>query len=256
MGYAGWRAPRWSDGVNPSTGRPWPAKAQETQGREKQGESWIDINRLLFSKSQPEGEGLTSFQQLSEEHGWNGVSLRDPEVDEDGETKTDIDQEDNGAVSSFSPQHDDTLVQEIAAWISDRLPLGNAERRAIAEQRDKLIEQNALTLYSPKTSNAASPTLSARRRGRNRWRPFPRAHRQRHSKARRTRGRREKSSPNSRDSGSRSAGICMTRGIEMQHGLLPLVTDIATCELCGLRPGFVDLSGFGRDIHSEAEVGS
>uniref|UniRef100_V5EVQ1 DUF676 domain-containing protein n=2 Tax=Kalmanozyma brasiliensis (strain GHG001) TaxID=1365824 RepID=V5EVQ1_KALBG len=148
-------APRWRQNINPSTGRPYPTKAvpNEATGKDA-GSNWMDINRLLFSKSQTDSQptgAFRSFQQLAESEGWNGVSLRDEESADDFDLRpADEGDEDNGAISSFHPQHqDDTLVHEIASWISDRLPLGNAERRAMAEKRDKLIEATGLTLYSP-----------------------------------------------------------------------------------------------------------
>ncbi|SPO32542.1 related to TGL2 - triacylglycerol lipase [Ustilago trichophora] len=190
-------APRWRQNVNPSTGRPYPSKvAQEsdkraTESTDDSKSSWIDINRLLFSKSNNESgkdakdasaptptiaasiaeQPLTafrSFKELAESEGWNGVSLRDPETadeagdgvevqqPQDGETDSD-----NPALSSFHPQHqDDTLVQEIASWISDRLPSGNAERRAIAQRRDKLIEETGLTLYAPQSLDVGPANLA------------------------------------------------------------------------------------------------
>ncbi|TKY84599.1 hypothetical protein EX895_006501 [Sporisorium graminicola] len=180
-------APRWRQNINPSTGRPYASKVAQETSTAKQGaeadnasSSWDDINRLLFSKSNDQSKtdtadaayksssssteqkpttAFTSFEQLAESQGRNGVSLRDPDVADDAsdvlegkqsdDTDADADAE-NPALSSFHPQHqDDTLVHEIASWISDRLPSGNAERRAIAQKRDKLIEQTGLTLYDP-----------------------------------------------------------------------------------------------------------
>lgn len=171
-------APRWRQSVNPSTGRPWPVteKAQQKQQQEEQGQSWIDINRLLFSKSkegeaptqmQKEGGSLTfgSLKELAESEGWNGVSLRDPDTVEEHDDdivamQHDGEQEEGSVLSSsFHPmpmQGDETLVEEIAAWISDRLPSGNAERRAMAQRRDKLIQETALTLYAPPLQQVAS----------------------------------------------------------------------------------------------------
>ncbi|SNX86014.1 related to TGL2 - triacylglycerol lipase [Melanopsichium pennsylvanicum] len=182
-------APRWRQNINPSTGRPYPTKsAQQSDDRPKQsdedksGSSWIDINRLLFSKSTGKSNtkdakttstatiatsvleqpmtAFRSFKELAESEGWNGVSLRDFETVDDADEIEVRQQHDDGglhesenpALSSFHPQHqDDTLVQEIASWISDRLPSGNAERRAIARRRDKLIQETGLTLYAPRS---------------------------------------------------------------------------------------------------------
>lgn len=185
-------APRWKQNINPSTGRPYPSKPAEdsdkrvaTEGEDGDGgnssSSWIDINKLLFSKSESQSskeakdndtmdssgaslatdkQPVTAFQSLkglAESEGWNGVSLRDPETAEEASDALEVRQhEEEGehgspALSSFHPQHlDDTLVQEIASWISDRLPSGNAERRALAQKRYKLIEETGLTLYAPR----------------------------------------------------------------------------------------------------------
>ncbi|SJX63775.1 related to TGL2-triacylglycerol lipase [Sporisorium reilianum f. sp. reilianum] len=181
-------APRWKQNINPSTGRPYPTKAAQESAIANQAagaaksdssSSWTDINRLLFSKSNGQAKksesagtatdqqptaAFTSFQKLAESQGWNGVSLRDPDAADEAsdvvesrqtdDADADADAE-NPALSSFHPQHqDDTLVHEIASWISDRLPSGNAERRAIAQKRDKLIEQTGLTLYDPQIASA------------------------------------------------------------------------------------------------------
>ena len=211
-------APRWRQNINPSTGRPYPSKAAQESDKRAAAErsqddadndsdssksSWIDINRLLFSRSKDQSRSskngqsaaqrdgkdastvatassataaeqpmtaFRSFKELAESEGWNGVSLRDPdsaeEVAADGmlEARSHDDGEHDGehpARSSFQPEHqDDTLVHEIASWISDRLPSGNAERRAIAQRRDKLIEETGLTLYSP-PSPASLPGLDS-----------------------------------------------------------------------------------------------
>ncbi len=162
--------------------------------------SWTDINRLLFSKSEDKSkseasskeseqkpmdpsaasivssiaighpiEALKSFKALTESESWNGVSLRDPDAADDSSDTAVIHRSDEGendsenpAMSSFHPQHqdNDTLVQEIASWISDRLPSGNLERRAIAQERDKLIEQETgLTLYAPQNPVKTSTDL-------------------------------------------------------------------------------------------------
>lgn len=181
-------APRWRQNINPSTGKPYASKAAQESASTKRRESeeqsssssWTDINRLLFSKSNDKADQnvraesaqpvFTSFKQLAESEGWNGVSLRDADTaddsgdavesaqHEDGECDSENDQ----ALSSFHPQHlDDTLVHEIASWISDRLPSGNAERRAMAQEQDKLIEQTGLTLYAPLNGAAQDSASSA-----------------------------------------------------------------------------------------------
>ncbi|SAM83409.1 related to TGL2-triacylglycerol lipase [Ustilago bromivora] len=193
-------APRWRQNINPSTGRPYPTKAaqesdkrstseSESESDKSSSSSWIDINRLLFSKSkvksgtddsdksassstaasvasstveQPK-TASRSFQELAESEGWNGVSLHDPDSADESEDAIQTRQQEDGehnehsALSSFHPQHlDDTLVQEIASWISDRLPSGNPERRAIAQRRDKLIEETGLTLYAPQQTDVGT----------------------------------------------------------------------------------------------------
>lgn len=190
-------APRWRQNINPSTGRPYPSKvAQESDKRateptDDSKSSWIDINRLLFSKSKNESgkdakdasaptstiatsiaeqplAAFQSFKELAESEGWNGVSLRDPETADEAGDGVEVQQHEDGendsdhpALSSFHPQHqDDTLVQEIASWISDRLPCGNAERRAIAQRRDKLIEETGLTLYAPQPLHVSPANLA------------------------------------------------------------------------------------------------
>ncbi|KAJ1022517.1 hypothetical protein NDA16_003506 [Ustilago loliicola] len=199
-------APRWRQNINPSTGRPYPTKAaqesdkrstsdSESESDKSSSSSWIDINRLLFSKSKDKsGKEVTdksassssassvassiveqpvpafrSFKELAESEGWNGVSLRDPEAADESEDAIQTRQhedgeheEENSALSSFHPQHqDDTLVQEIASWISDRLPSGNPERRAIAQRRDKLIEETGLTLYAPQQTDVSTAKSSS-----------------------------------------------------------------------------------------------
>lgn len=203
-------APRWRQNINPSTGRPYPTKASEDTTPKQRAEAdksssnWIDINRLLFSKSKSSSAksedsakearlspasdaaissasaattaveqpitAFRSFKQLAEAEGWNGVSLRDPEASDEGAEAAEAQQLDDGehdgehpALSSFHPQHqDDSLVQEIASWISDRLPSGNAERRAMAEQRDRLIEETGLTLYNPQVPELGSAQAQAK----------------------------------------------------------------------------------------------
>lgn len=186
-------APRWRQKINPSTGRPYPTNnnkggqeeaKQAPAENDKSSSSWIDINRLLFSKSKgekdkdasekpasaavaSEGHPITafrSFKELAESEGWNGVSLRDPETADESDdaiaSRTHEDGEDeNDHPASFSPHHqDDTLIQEIAGWISDRLPSGNPERRALAERRDKLIEESSL--YAAKPGGEAAAGLA------------------------------------------------------------------------------------------------
>lgn len=195
-------APRWRQNINPSTGRPYPTKVAQESATSKQAaeadnanssSSWTDINRLLFSKSNDQSKtdsadgvatssssteqqpttAFTSFQKLAESHGWNGVSLRDPDAADDASDVVESRQVDdadadaeNPALSSFHPQHqDDTLVHEIASWISDRLPSGNAERRAIAQKRDKLIEQIGLTLYDPQILSAEKSSSQSKADG-------------------------------------------------------------------------------------------
>lgn len=205
-------APRWRQNINPSTGRPYPTKAAEDTApkqpaeEDKSSSHWIDINRLLFSKSKSSSSSaksedsakearpssasdaatssasasaaaveqsmtaFRSFKQLAEAEGWNGVSLRDPEAGDESAEAAEGQQLDDGehdgehpALSSFHPQHqDDSLVQEIASWISDRLPSGNAERRAMAEQRDRLIEETGLTLYNPQVPELGSAQAQAK----------------------------------------------------------------------------------------------
>lgn len=199
-------APRWRQNINPSTGRPYPTKAaqesdkrstsdSESESDKSSSSSWIDINRLLFSKSKDKSGKETiastastsgvasvassvvkqpmtafrSFKELAESEGWNGVSLRDPEAADESEEAVQTRQHEDGehedehsALSSFHPQHqDDTLVQEIASWISERLPSGNPERRAIAQRRDKLIEETGLTLYSPQQTDVSTAKSSS-----------------------------------------------------------------------------------------------
>lgn len=168
-------APRWKQNINPSTGRPYPNKvsgsgeavaaaAGAKQSEGPSSSSWSDINRLLFSKATDGADSnekpmtaFRSFKELAESEGWNGVSLRDPDTAEEAGDAVESSKDDDGenpAFSSFHPQHeDDTLVHEIASWISDRLPSGNAERRAMAQERDKLIKQSGLTSYNPQNTS-------------------------------------------------------------------------------------------------------
>ncbi|KAN0059995.1 hypothetical protein ACQY0O_007968 [Thecaphora frezii] len=160
------------------------AESSVSSQKPKESTSWIDINRLLFSgqRDKDEASRVADAQRQSAEEsggsdgsdgsgvdataatgspikppqkyhamessdGWSGVRLQDPEREE--ASRGVHDGEDKSVGSSFTPQQDVTLVNDIAAWISDRLPERNDERRAQAAERDKLISQMSLTLYQP-----------------------------------------------------------------------------------------------------------
>ncbi|EPQ29927.1 uncharacterized protein PFL1_02599 [Pseudozyma flocculosa PF-1] len=177
-------APRWKGKVNPATGKPYQSKAEMTGQPEvtatspdrkptESSTSWTDINQLLFSSdgdkdkavdadtrvesdaassSAPANKFPRGYAAISGEVGWSGVRLQDAELEDlPGRTGEDDDAE-AGVGSSFTPQNDDTLVNDIAAWISDRLPERNVERRAQAAERDRLISEMSLTLYQPDTA--------------------------------------------------------------------------------------------------------
>ena len=212
-------APRWRGKVNPATGRPWPVKlAEDSSAKESKvekkdqegsskGSSWIDINRLLFSrgqkKSAPSNNGahskpadtnvtaatpstesvsgssssskrddtvdhgkdaaqkfLSSFAELTTADGWAGVRIQDLDRD-DGHEPAQTAAENASPGSSFTPQHtDDSMIADLVGWIADRLPERDAERRAQAEERDRLISETGLTLYRPESSGLTPPAGS------------------------------------------------------------------------------------------------
>lgn len=152
-------APRWKQNINPATGKPYPNK--ELSKPEGDKSSWSDINRLLFSRTKANttdpAQFLKTYKELAREEGWAGVSIQDMEKTEDWLNEAQRDSEDDDSeqtVASFHPaeHRDDTLVHELASWISDRLPTGDAERRALADERDKLINQTGLQFERPPTS--------------------------------------------------------------------------------------------------------
>lgn len=158
-------APRWKQNINPATGKPYPNKELADAKADSDKSSWTDINRLLFSRTKANttdpAQFLKTYKELAREEGWAGVSIQDMEKTEDwlNEVQRDIEEEDGEqTVASFHPaeHRDDTLVHELASWISDRLPTGDAERRALADERNKLINQTGLQFDTPPSPTSES----------------------------------------------------------------------------------------------------
>lgn len=145
-------APRWKGKVNPQTGKPLVIdeskekqkveSANEEKNKKEKGNTWNDINsivrNLISSKDKETGK----------EAGKEGEKMSKKEKPEEKDEKDSSTLKD--VIASVVPSksskndHDQGLVDEVANWISDRLPEGNEERRAEAERAaDEYAKENS-----------------------------------------------------------------------------------------------------------------
>lgn len=193
-------APKWgiNDKVNLATGKPLKKGAVLDQVKEdpaqkgKKEESWLTINRLLgaWIGKRDAGQSVTSDakegkeaekestiivdakQQLELasqaaadvlpsqesakgflEHYANVTKPGDPAVA--GQPNTD---------AIKSNQNETGVIDEVASWISDRLPQGSEERRQLADEAAQQQEATMIPFtaqYSTANSNSSSESLSA-----------------------------------------------------------------------------------------------
>ncbi|PWN91485.1 alpha/beta-hydrolase [Acaromyces ingoldii] len=117
-------APRWRGRINPATGKAWakdPSKEEEIKqkkAKEKE-ESWIDINKIL-------GRLVGDSKKKKDGKGSNGTN-EEREAVKEGEKE---EQPSNAAVAKAKAG----FMDEVAGWISDRLPQRDESRRAEAER--------------------------------------------------------------------------------------------------------------------------
>lgn len=180
-------APRWRGKNNPQTGKPLATsraekgkeELQETDKKSRDG-AWGDINRLVRSlfSARADGSGVKNEAEVEKR-----VDKDPQKADQKKESQQENDNDDGksslkDAVASIVPgvnkaKDDQGLIDEVANWISERLPIGDKERRAQAEKaadaQDKEREsrffkegeeQHKVDTSSASTSPASSPPSS------------------------------------------------------------------------------------------------
>lgn len=146
-------APRWRGRINPTTGKPWPVEEKEKEREQemekekekKSDKSWIDINTILgklLNRNAPDGKDKdkagTQKQsgQGAQQAGMEKSSTAPEKVGQGG-----------------SSSEDEGMLDEVATWISDRLPRGDETRRAEAE---KIADEQDRKSHSYQTAAAES----------------------------------------------------------------------------------------------------
>lgn len=115
-------APRWRGRMNPATNKPWPEDkdARKEEEEKKKNKGWMDVNTIV-------GKLLNRK--------------------DDGSVATTSESKDKAAKKSVEEeQRDEGLLDEVAGWISSRLPQGDEKRRAEA---DKVAEKQDRTAQAP-----------------------------------------------------------------------------------------------------------
>jgi triacylglycerol lipase len=116
-------APRWRGRMNPATNKPWPEDKdarKEEEKEEKKNKGWMDVNTIV-------GKLLNRK--------------------DDGSVATTTEAKDKAAKKTVEEeQRDESLLDEVAGWISSRLPQGDEKRRAEA---DKVAEEHDRTAQAP-----------------------------------------------------------------------------------------------------------
>jgi triacylglycerol lipase len=123
-------APRWRGRMNPATNKPWSDDDKDAKRREEEKErngnkSWMDINTVLgkLLNRKDAKETIASKSQANEK------------VEE----------------KSAEEEKNEGMLDEVAGWISDRLPQGDEKRRA---QADRVAEEHDRTVQKPKADEA------------------------------------------------------------------------------------------------------
>lgn len=145
-------APRWKGKLNPQTGKPLPVDeskekqkieaANEEKNKKEKDSTWNDINRivrnLISSKDKESGQEAGKKEEKASEQ-------KKPEEKDEKDSSTLKDMIASVVPTKSSKKNDDEgLVDEVANWISDRLPEGNQERRAEAERAaDEYAKENS-----------------------------------------------------------------------------------------------------------------
>lgn len=147
-------APRWKGKVNPQTGKPLVSDenkekqktemVNEEKHEKEKGSTWNDINRIVRNLISSKADKETSQDAGKQKDA--KVKETKPEDEDQKESNSLKNMIASVVPSKSSKRNDDEqgLVDEVANWISDRLPEGNEERRAQAERAaDKYVQERS-----------------------------------------------------------------------------------------------------------------